>query len=57
MPSSPRSPSRSTEYARPQSTCPPRLRGVPSALLHNLKHNQVLHARVLNVTVKVEAVC
>ena len=28
--------------------------GVPSALLHNLKHNQVLHARVLIVTVKVE---
>ncbi|MCZ8134977.1 MAG: potassium transporter Kup [Porphyrobacter sp.] len=30
--------------------------GVPSALLHNLKHNQVLHARVLIVTVKVEEV-
>ena len=29
---------------------------VPSALLHNLKHNQVLHARVLIVTVKVEEV-
>ena len=30
--------------------------GVTSALLHNLKHNQVLHARVLIVTVKVEEV-
>nr|WP_237438105.1 potassium transporter Kup [Alteraurantiacibacter buctensis] len=30
--------------------------GVPSALLHNLKHNQVLHQRVLVVTVKVEDV-
>lgn len=30
--------------------------GVPSALLHNLKHNQVLHERVLIVTVKVEEV-
>ncbi len=30
--------------------------GVPSALLHNLKHNQVLHARVLIVTVRVEEV-
>lgn len=30
--------------------------GVPSALLHNLKHNQVLHQRVLIVTVKVEEV-
>jgi KUP system potassium uptake protein len=29
---------------------------VPSALLHNLKHNQVLHQRVLIVTVKVEEV-
>jgi KUP system potassium uptake protein len=29
---------------------------VPSALLHNLKHNQVLHERVLIVTVKVEEV-
>ncbi len=30
--------------------------GVPSALLHNLKHNQVLHARVLIVTVEVAEV-
>ena len=30
--------------------------GVPSALLHNLKHNQVLHERVLILTVKVEEV-
>jgi KUP system potassium uptake protein len=30
--------------------------GVPSALLHNLKHNQVLHARVMIVTVKIEEV-
>lgn len=29
---------------------------VPSALLHNLKHDQVLHERVLIVTVKVEEV-
>jgi len=29
---------------------------VPSALLHNLKHNQVLHERVLILTVKVEDV-
>jgi KUP system potassium uptake protein len=29
---------------------------VPSALLHNLKHNQVLHERVLILNVKVEAV-
>ena len=29
---------------------------VPSALLHNLKHNQVLHDRVLILTVKVEEV-
>jgi KUP system potassium uptake protein len=29
---------------------------LPSALLHNLKHNQVLHERVLIVTVKVEEV-
>jgi KUP system potassium uptake protein len=28
--------------------------GVPSALLHNLKHNQVLHERVLILTVLVE---
>ncbi|MES2001048.1 MAG: potassium transporter Kup [Pseudomonadota bacterium] len=27
---------------------------IPSALLHNLKHNQVLHERVLILTVKVE---
>ena len=37
--------------------------GIPSALLHNLKHNQVLHERVLIVTVsvgevpQVEAAC
>jgi KUP system potassium uptake protein len=30
--------------------------GVPPALLHNLKHNQVLHERVLIVTVLVEEV-
>jgi KUP system potassium uptake protein len=30
--------------------------GIPSALLHNLKHNQVLHDRVLILTVKVEDV-
>ncbi|HEY7806854.1 MAG TPA: potassium transporter Kup [Croceibacterium sp.] len=29
---------------------------IPSALLHNLKHNQVLHDRVLILTVKVEEV-
>jgi KUP system potassium uptake protein len=29
---------------------------VPAALLHNLKHNQVLHARVLILNVKVEDV-
>jgi KUP system potassium uptake protein len=29
---------------------------VPSALLHNLKHNQVLHERVVILTVKVEEV-
>jgi KUP system potassium uptake protein len=29
---------------------------VPSALLHNLKHNQVLHERVLILTVKVEQI-
>jgi KUP system potassium uptake protein len=29
---------------------------VPAALLHNLKHNQVLHERVMILTVKVEAV-
>jgi KUP system potassium uptake protein len=30
--------------------------GVPSALLHNLKHNQVVHERVIVLTVKVEDV-
>src|SRR3546814_18815362 len=30
--------------------------GVPPALLHNLKHNQVLHERVLILTVQVEDV-
>lgn len=30
--------------------------GIPSALLHNLKHNQVLHERVLILTVLVEEV-
>jgi len=30
--------------------------GIPSALLHNLKHNQVLHERVLILTVNVEEV-
>lgn len=30
--------------------------GVPAALLHNFKHNQVLHERVLILTVKVEEV-
>ncbi len=30
--------------------------GIPSALLHNLKHNQVLHERVLILTIKVEEV-
>jgi len=29
---------------------------IPSALLHNLKHNQVLHERVLILTVKIEEV-
>lgn len=29
---------------------------IPSALLHNLKHNQVLHERVLLLTVKIEEV-
>jgi len=29
---------------------------IPSALLHNLKHNQVLHERVLILTVKIEDV-
>ena len=30
--------------------------GIPSALLHNLKHNQVVHQRVIILTVKVEGV-
>ena len=30
--------------------------GIPSALLHNLKHNQVVHERVIVLTVKVEGV-
>jgi KUP system potassium uptake protein len=30
--------------------------GVPSALLHNIKHNKVLHERVLILTVKIEDV-
>lgn len=30
--------------------------GVPAALLHNLKHNQVLHERVLLLTVNIEEV-
>jgi KUP system potassium uptake protein len=30
--------------------------GIPSALLHNLKHNQVVHERVIILTVKVEGV-
>lgn len=30
--------------------------GVPAALLHNLKHNQVLHERVVILTIKVEEV-
>jgi KUP system potassium uptake protein len=29
---------------------------IPAALLHNLKHNQVLHERVLILTVKVEEI-
>src|SRR4051795_3464758 len=29
---------------------------IPTALLHNLKHNQVLHERVLILTVQVEEV-
>jgi KUP system potassium uptake protein len=32
------------------------MEGVPSALLHNLKHNQVVHERVIVLTVKVEDV-
>src|SRR3712207_8849499 len=30
--------------------------GVPHALLHNLKHNKVLHERVMLLTVKIEDV-
>ena len=30
--------------------------GIPHALLHNLKHNKVLHERVMLVTVKIEDV-
>jgi KUP system potassium uptake protein len=30
--------------------------GVPHALLHNLKHNKVLHERVILLTVKIEDV-
>jgi KUP system potassium uptake protein len=30
--------------------------GIPSALLHNLKHNQVVHERVIILTIKVEGV-
>src|SRR5262249_44687249 len=30
--------------------------GVPSALLHNLKHNKVLHERVVLLTVQIEGV-
>ena len=30
--------------------------GIPHALLHNLKHNKVLHERVLLLTVKIEDV-
>jgi KUP system potassium uptake protein len=30
--------------------------GIPSALLHNLKHNQVLHERVLILTIQVEEI-
>src|SRR4029079_15563354 len=30
--------------------------GIPAALLHNLKHNQVVHERVIILTVKVEGV-
>ncbi len=30
--------------------------GIPSALLHNLKHNQVVHERVIILTVKIERV-
>ena len=31
-------------------------RGVPSALLHNIKHNKVLHERVVVLTVKIAEV-
>ena len=30
--------------------------GVPHALLHNLKHNKVLHERVILLTVRIEDV-
>jgi KUP system potassium uptake protein len=30
--------------------------GIPAALLHNLKHNQVVHERVIILTVKIEGV-
>jgi KUP system potassium uptake protein len=30
--------------------------GIPAALLHNLKHNQVVHKRVIILTVKIEGV-
>ena len=30
--------------------------GIPSALLHNLKHNQVVHERVVILTIKIEGV-
>ena len=30
--------------------------GVPHALLHNLKHNKVLHERIFLLTVKIEDV-
>ena len=30
--------------------------GIPSAMLHNLKHNQVVHERVIILTVKIEGV-
>ena len=45
-----------TGCAGPRSSCRPRPDAVPSALLHNLKHNQVLHERVLILNVKVEDV-
>ena len=30
--------------------------GVPHALLHNLKHNKVLHERIILLTVRIEDV-